>query len=37
LLLGVGALQVGVGWLAGRNLTVPQSHAPPRSLTPGPG
>jgi CP family cyanate transporter-like MFS transporter len=33
-LLGVGALQVSIGWLAGRNLTVPQSPGPPRSRTP---
>jgi MFS transporter, CP family, cyanate transporter len=36
-LLGVGALQVSIGWLAGRNLTVPQSHGLPRSLTPESG
>ena len=35
LLLGVGALQVSVGWLAGRNRTVPQSHGPPRSARRG--
>ena len=36
-LLGVGALQVSIGWLAGRNLTIPQSHGPPRSRTPESG
>jgi MFS transporter, CP family, cyanate transporter len=28
-LLGAAALQVVIGWLAGRDLTVPQQHGPP--------
>jgi MFS transporter, CP family, cyanate transporter len=36
-LLGITALQVSIGWLAGRNLTVPQSHGPPRRSTPESG
>jgi MFS transporter, CP family, cyanate transporter len=36
-LLGIGVLQLSIGLLAGRALTVPQSHGPPRSLTPESG
>jgi CP family cyanate transporter-like MFS transporter len=36
-LLGVAAVQVTIGWLAGRNLTVPQSSVPSRGLISKPG